>query len=109
MSPKAKPEAIAASSEDEKEDSEEDDSAVASKGEFLRLVTPSPALAAVVGAAPLSRMEVVKRLWEYIHKHDLQDAKERRMINADALLEPIFGAKQFSMFEMTLKVNQHLR
>lgn len=66
-------------------------------------------LEAVVGAGPLSRPQVVKKLWEYIKKHDLQDAQNRRNINADDKLLPVFGGKKtVSMFEMTKLVSAHL-
>ena len=76
---------------------------------FMKPMTPSAALAAVVGAKPLPRTEVTKKIWKYIKKHDLQDAKNRRNINADDKLKPVFGGKkQVSMFEMTKLVNNHL-
>jgi upstream activation factor subunit UAF30 len=76
---------------------------------FMKPLTPSVLLAAVVGAAPLARTEVVKKLWAYIKKHNLQDAKNRRNINADDKLMPVFGKKQVSMFEMTKLVSKHLK
>lgn len=76
---------------------------------FMKALTPSADLAAVVGSKPLPRTEVVKKLWEYIKKNDLQDAKNRRQINADAKLKPVFGGKKsVSMFEMTSLVSKHL-
>ena len=76
---------------------------------FMRPVTPSATLAAVIGDKPVPRTEVTKKLWAYIKKNNLQDAKERRMINADDKLKPVFGGKkQVSMFEMTKLVNGHL-
>ena len=75
---------------------------------FMKPLTPSATLAAVVGAAPLARTEVVKKLWAYIKKNNLQDAKNRRNINADDKLMPVFGKKQVSMFEMTKLVSKHL-
>lgn len=76
---------------------------------FMKALTPSPALAAVVGAAGIARTEVVKKMWQYIKKNGLQDAKNRRMINADAKLLPVFGGKkQVSMFEMTKHISKHL-
>ncbi|HXH24383.1 MAG TPA: SWIB/MDM2 domain-containing protein [Vicinamibacterales bacterium] len=76
---------------------------------FMRPVTPSPALAAVVGDKPIPRTEVTKRLWDYIRRNGLQDATNRRQINADATLQPVFGGKSsVSMFEMTKLVNQHV-
>lgn len=77
---------------------------------FMKAMTPSATLAAVVGAAPLPRTEVTKKVWEYIKKHDLQDAANRRMINADDKLKPVFGGKaQVSMFEMTKLISDHLK
>jgi upstream activation factor subunit UAF30 len=74
------------------------------------LVTPSSELSAVVGSKPMPRTEVTKKLWDYIKEHKLQDDKNRRMINADAKLLPIFGnKKQVSMFEMTALVSKHLK
>jgi upstream activation factor subunit UAF30 len=76
---------------------------------FMRPVTPSPALAAVVGDKPIPRTEVTKRLWAYIRRNGLQDATNRRQINADATLLPVFGGKSsVSMFEMTKLVNEHV-
>jgi upstream activation factor subunit UAF30 len=70
---------------------------------------PSAALAAVVGSSPLPRTEVTKKLWQYIKRNGLQDSKNRRAINADEKLRPVFGGKsQVTMFEMTSKVNKHL-
>jgi len=77
---------------------------------FMRALTPSAALAAVVGAAPLPRTEVVKKLWAYIKKNNLQDSKNRRNINADAKLKEVFGGKTtVSMFDMTKLVSKHLK
>lgn len=77
---------------------------------FMRPVSPSAALAVVVGATPIPRSEVTKRLWAYIKKHKLQDQKNRRMINADAALKPVFGGKaSVDMFEMTKLVGKHLK
>jgi upstream activation factor subunit UAF30 len=77
---------------------------------FMRPVTPSPALAEVIGSKAVPRTEVTKRLWAYIKKHKLQDAKNRRMINADATLKPVFGGKSaVNMFEMTKLVGKHLK
>lgn len=76
---------------------------------FMKAMTPSAALAAVVGSKPLPRTEVTKALWVYIKKNKLQDAKKRTMINADAALKAVFGGKgTVSMFEMTKLVNKHL-
>jgi len=77
---------------------------------FMRAMTPSAQLGTVVGTAPLPRTEVTKKLWAYIKRKDLQDAKNRRQINADENLKPIFGGKSsVSMFEMTKLVNKHLK
>ncbi|HEV7991762.1 MAG TPA: SWIB/MDM2 domain-containing protein [Gemmatimonadaceae bacterium] len=77
---------------------------------FMKAMNPSPQLGAVVGTAPLPRTEVTKKLWAYIKRKGLQDAKNRRQINADENLKPIFGGKaQVSMFEMTKLVNKHLK
>jgi chromatin remodeling complex protein RSC6 len=76
---------------------------------FMKAMTPSAMLAAVVGAMPLPRTEVVKKIWEYIKKNKLQDAINKRMINADEKLREIFGKAQVSMFEMTKIINQHLK
>lgn len=77
---------------------------------FMKPVTPSAVLAHVVGAEPMPRTEVTKKVWEYIKKHDLQDPANRRMINADAKLEAVFdGKKQVSMFEMTKLISNHLK
>ncbi len=76
---------------------------------FMKPLTPSTTLAAVVGANPLPRTEVVKKLWAYIKKNGLQDSKNRRNINADDKLKPIFGKNTVSMFEMTKLVSKHLK
>ena len=75
---------------------------------FTKAMTPSPELAAVIGAAPMPRTEVVKQMWIYIKAHGLQDEKNKRNVNADAKLKPIFGKDQVTMFEMTGLVNKHL-
>ena len=77
---------------------------------FMKPMTPDAALAGVVGGAPMPRTQVTKKLWAYIKKNGLQDAKNRRMINADDKLKPVFNGKaQVSMFEMTKLVNKHLK
>ncbi|MDR0952939.1 MAG: SWIB/MDM2 domain-containing protein [Elusimicrobiota bacterium] len=77
---------------------------------FMAPLTPSEDLAKVTGAKPLPRTEVVKKMWDYIKKHNLQDSKNKRMINADATLKPIFGGKaQISMFEMAGLLGKHLK
>ena len=75
---------------------------------FMKALTPSAALAAVVGATPLARTEVVKQLWVYIKAHKLQDEANKRMINADAKLKLVFGKPQVSMFEMAGLIGKHL-
>lgn len=76
---------------------------------FMKALTPSSELAAVVGEKPLPRTEVVKKLWAYIKKHGLQDTKNKRNINADDKLKAVFGGKRtVSMFEMTSLVSKHL-
>lgn len=76
---------------------------------FMKALTPSAALAAVVGAAPLPRTEVVSKLWVYIKKHKLQDESNKRNINADAKLKEVFGKAQVSMFEMAGLIGKHLK
>jgi chromatin remodeling complex protein RSC6 len=76
---------------------------------FMKAMTPSATLAAVIGSAPLPRTEVTKKLWEYIKKHNLQDSTKRTMINADAKLKEIFKKAQVSMFEMTKLISGHLK
>lgn len=76
---------------------------------FMKPMTPSSALAAVIGAKAVPRTEVTKQLWIYIKKNGLQDAKDKRTINADAALKAVFGGKaSVSMFEMTKLVGKHL-
>lgn len=76
---------------------------------FMKALTPSAALGEVVGSKPLPRTEVVKKLWVYIKANKLQDKTNRRMINADAKLKPIFGGKaQVSMFDMAKLISKHL-
>jgi upstream activation factor subunit UAF30 len=77
---------------------------------FMRPMQPDAALSAVVGTNPIPRTEITKKLWAYIKKNNLQDAKQRRNINADDKLKPVFGGKaQVSMFEMTKLVNKHIK
>jgi chromatin remodeling complex protein RSC6 len=76
---------------------------------FMKPVTPNEKLAAVVGAKPLPRTELTKKLWAYIKKNGLQDKKNKRMINADDALKAVFGGKtQVSMFDMTKLVSKNL-
>jgi upstream activation factor subunit UAF30 len=77
---------------------------------FMRPMQPDDALGAVVGTSAMPRTEITKKLWAYIRRNGLQDAKERRMINADEKLGRVFGGKkQVSMFEMTKLVNKHIK
>jgi chromatin remodeling complex protein RSC6 len=77
---------------------------------FMKAMNPTPVLAAVVGDKAIPRTEVTKKIWDYIKKNKLQDAANRRMINADDKLKAVFsGKKQVSMFEMTKLVNAHLK
>jgi upstream activation factor subunit UAF30 len=77
---------------------------------FMKPVTPSATLAEVVGDKPIPRTEVTKRLWAYIKKNKLQDAKNKRMIKADDTLKAVFGGKSsVNMFEMTKLVGKHLK
>ena len=77
---------------------------------FMKPMTISPQLATVIGSSPMPRTEVTKKLWAYIKRKGLQDSKNRRMINADENLKPIFGGKsQVSMFDMTKLVSKHLK
>ncbi|PIS09958.1 MAG: hypothetical protein COT73_11860 [Bdellovibrio sp. CG10_big_fil_rev_8_21_14_0_10_47_8] len=76
---------------------------------FMRPLTPSATLAAVIGSGDMPRTQVVKKLWDYIKKHKLQDAANRRNINADDKLKALFGKSTVSMFEMTKIVSKHLK
>jgi chromatin remodeling complex protein RSC6 len=77
---------------------------------FMKPMTPSATLAAVVGSSAMPRTEVTKKLWAYIKRKGLQDTRNRRMINADAALRAVFGGRSsVNMFEMTRLVNRHLR
>ena len=77
---------------------------------FMKAMTPSAVLAAVVGSMPIPRTEVTKKIWDYIKKNKLQDSINRRLINADEKLKQVFGGKrQVSMFEMTKLVSNHLK
>ena len=77
---------------------------------FMKPLTPSADLAAIVGSKGLPRTEVVKKLWVYIKANKLQDSKNKRMINADAKLKPVFGGKaQVSMFDMAKLISKHLK
>lgn len=76
---------------------------------LMKPLQPSKELAAVVGSEPIPRPEVVKKLWEYIKKHDLQNPENKREIRSDAKLKPIFGKDSVTMFEMNKYVAQHLK
>ncbi len=77
---------------------------------FMKPVTPSASLAEIVGSKPIPRTEVTKKLWAYIKKNKLQDAKNKRMIKADAALKAVFAGKAtVNMFEMTKLVSKHLK
>jgi upstream activation factor subunit UAF30 len=76
---------------------------------FMKPVQPSEDLAKIVGAEPLPRSEVTKKVWAHIKKHNLQNPKNKREILADDKLQPIFGAKNMDMFQMTKAVNKHLK
>lgn len=79
------------------------------RGALAALVTPTPALARIVGSSPLSRGEAMRKVWDYIKNHDLQDKVNKRMINADDALREVFeGKAQLSMFEMTGYISRHL-
>lgn len=75
---------------------------------FMKKLSVSSDLEAVIGKGPLARTEVVKKLWQYIKANDLQDSKNRRNINADAKLKVVFGKGTVNMFEMTKLVSKHL-
>jgi upstream activation factor subunit UAF30 len=77
---------------------------------FMKPMQPDSQLSAVVGDRPMPRTEVTKKIWDYIKKNNLQDAKNKRMIKADAALKTVFGGKQsVNMFEMTKLVGKHLK
>ena len=77
---------------------------------FMAPVTPDAALSEVVGSKPMPRTEITKKLWAYIKKNGLQDAKNKRMIKADSTLKAVFGGKAtVNMFEMTKLVNKHVK
>jgi len=75
----------------------------------MKALTPSAALGAVVGSAPLPRTAIVSKLWDYIKKNGLQDKANKRMINADAKLKDIFGKSQVSMFELAALIGKHVK
>jgi upstream activation factor subunit UAF30 len=79
------------------------------RGGLAQPVQPSAALAKIVGSSPLPRSEIVKKMWDYIKQHGLQDAKNKREINADGTLEPIFGKKKVTMFEMNSHIARNVK
>ena len=76
---------------------------------FMAPLTPNSTLAEVIGNKPLPRTEIVKKIWEYIRKNNLQDKTNKRMINADAKTKPLFGKAQISMFDLAKIVNNNLQ
>ncbi|SHF13009.1 SWIB/MDM2 domain-containing protein [Lampropedia hyalina DSM 16112] len=76
---------------------------------FMKPLQPNAALAAVVGQEPLPRTEIVKKLWDYIKAHNLQDPQNKRNINADDTLRPIFGKDQVTMFELPGLIGKHVK
>ncbi len=77
---------------------------------FMAPLTPSDQLANVIGNKAIPRTEIIKKIWDYIKKNNLQDSKNKRMINADDKLKPVFGGKgQISMFELAKVVNSHVK
>lgn len=75
---------------------------------FMAPLTPSATLAGVIGAKPVPRTDVIKKIWDYIKKNNLQDKVNKRMINADAKLKPLFGKDQISMFDLAKIVSKHV-
>jgi upstream activation factor subunit UAF30 len=76
---------------------------------FMAPLTPGEKLAAVIGDKPAPRTEIVKKIWDYIKKNNLQDKKNKRMINADAKLKPLFNKDQVSMFDLAKIVNDNIK
>lgn len=76
---------------------------------FMAALTPSATLAEVIGNKPLPRTEIVKKIWDYIKKNKLQDKANKRMINADSKLKPLFGKDQISMFDLAKIVSKHVK
>ena len=76
---------------------------------FMAALYPSSTLAEVIGNKPMPRTEIVKKIWDYIKKNNLQDKKNRRNINADGKLRPLFGKDQISMFDLAKIVNKHVK
>ena len=76
---------------------------------FMTALTPSSNLAEVIGSKPMPRTEIVKKIWDYIKKNNLQDKKNRRMINADTKLKPLFGKDQISMFDLAKIISKNVK
>jgi|SRR6478609_2274519 chromatin remodeling complex protein RSC6 len=76
---------------------------------FMAALNPSSTLAEVIGNKPMPRTEIVKKIWDYIKKNNLQDKKNRRMINADGKLKPLFAKDQISMFDLAKIVSKHVK
>jgi chromatin remodeling complex protein RSC6 len=76
---------------------------------FMAALNPSATLAEVIGNKPMARTEIVKKIWDYIKKNNLQDKKNRRMINADGKLRPLFGKDQISMFDLAKVISKHVK
>ena len=76
---------------------------------FMAALNPSTTLAEVIGNKPMARTEIVKKIWDYIKKNNLQDKKNRRMINADGKLRPLFGKDQISMFDLAKIISKHVK
>jgi upstream activation factor subunit UAF30 len=76
---------------------------------FMAPLTPDATLGEVIGSKPVPRTEIIKKIWYYIKKNNLQDKTNKRMINADAKLKPLFGKAQISMFELAKVVNSHIK
>src|SRR4026208_710279 len=75
---------------------------------FMKALTPSSTLAGVIGASPVPRTEAVKKIWDHIKKNNLQDSANRRMINADEKLRPLFGKGEVSVFDLAKILSKHL-
>jgi len=76
---------------------------------FMAPLAPDATLGEVIGSKPVPRTEIIKKIWDYIKKNNLQDKTNKRMINADAKLKPLFGKAQISMFELAKVVNSHIK
>ena len=76
---------------------------------FMAALNPSTTLAEVIGNKPMPRTEIVKKIWDYIKKNNLQDKKNRRMINADGKLRPLFGRDQISMFDLAKVISKNVK